>query len=142
MIMIVMQCFVIFSFSAQKANDSSNSSSKIVDIIIDKILKTNDMSETEKEILKLQMTAPIRKMAHFSIYFILGILLILCANTFNTSDKKRILYSWIIGTLYACTDEIHQIFVDGRSGELRDVCIDSTRSFIWNICNCFYNFYI
>ena len=33
--------------------------------------------------------------------------------------------SWLIGTVYAMTDEFHQMFVAGRSCELRDVMIDS-----------------
>lgn len=35
------------------------------------------------------------------------------------------LVSWIICTLYAGTDELHQYFVPGRACSLRDVCIDS-----------------
>lgn len=32
--------------------------------------------------------------------------------------------------IYACTDEIHQLFVPGRSGQFRDVMIDSLGAFI------------
>ena len=35
------------------------------------------------------------------------------------------LAAWIAGTLYAATDDLHQLFVEGRSCEFRDVCIDS-----------------
>jgi len=35
------------------------------------------------------------------------------------------LISWALTTLYAASDEFHQLFVPGRSGEIRDVCIDS-----------------
>ena len=38
--------------------------------------------------------------------------------------KKQIIYSILFTTLYACTDEIHQLFVEGRSGEIRDIIID------------------
>jgi hypothetical protein len=30
-----------------------------------------------------------------------------------------------VGTLYAASDELHQMFSDGRSPQVRDVCIDS-----------------
>lgn len=33
--------------------------------------------------------------------------------------------TWILGTLYAVTDEFHQLFVPGRVGAVMDVCIDS-----------------
>jgi hypothetical protein len=32
---------------------------------------------------------------------------------------------FLIGVLYAVSDEIHQTFVPGRAGQLRDVLIDS-----------------
>ena len=35
------------------------------------------------------------------------------------------LIAWGIGTLYAVSDEIHQVFIDGRSCELRDIAIDA-----------------
>ena len=34
-------------------------------------------------------------------------------------------WAWVVGTLYAASDEIHQLFVPGRSGQLRDVLLDS-----------------
>ena len=34
-------------------------------------------------------------------------------------------WAWVVGTLYAASDEIHQLFVPGRSGQLRDVFLDS-----------------
>ena len=37
----------------------------------------------------------------------------------------RLLIPWFIGTIYAATDEIHQLFVPGRSGQISDVCLDS-----------------
>ena len=41
------------------------------------------------------------------------------------NNKKLILYSMLICFLYACTDEFHQLFVYGRSAEIKDVLIDS-----------------
>ena len=31
----------------------------------------------------------------------------------------------VIVFLYACTDEFHQLFIPGRSGEFRDVMVDT-----------------
>ncbi len=39
--------------------------------------------------------------------------------------KNALFLSWGIGTGYAATDEIHQLFVPGRSGQLSDVLLDS-----------------
>ena len=44
--------------------------------------------------------------------------------------KHTILISLLICIMYSCTDEIHQIFIEGRSGEILDVLIESIGSFI------------
>ncbi len=83
----------------------------------------------------------VRKAAHFTEFTVLGLCLAVNSYDFRSrnglaktgdSPAKRairrhpMLAAWIAGTLYACTDELHQIFVEGRSCELRDVCIDAT----------------
>ena len=35
------------------------------------------------------------------------------------------LIAWAVGAAYAVTDEFHQLFVAGRSCEVRDMCIDA-----------------
>ena len=40
-------------------------------------------------------------------------------------NKNKTVNSTIIGILYAITDEIHQLFVPGRSGRILDIGIDS-----------------
>jgi len=70
----------------------------------------------------------IRKTAHFSIYLILGILSI---NLLSSFDIKCIIaFSGLICFIYACTDEFHQLFIMGRSCEMRDVLIDTLGSFV------------
>ena len=57
-------------------------------------------------------------------YFILGILSFLVVKDYSI-NKKLIIYSLLICFLYACSDEFHQLFVYGRSAEIKDVLIDS-----------------
>lgn len=64
----------------------------------------------------------IRKNAHFIAYFILGMLTLL-ALVYSEARKPANL-ALIIGLLYAISDEFHQLFVPGRSGQFRDVIID------------------
>lgn len=45
--------------------------------------------------------------------------------TYEFSDSKRMIFSLLIGVEYAAIDEIHQLFIDGRSGQISDVCIDA-----------------
>ena len=75
----------------------------------------------------------IRKLAHFSIYTVVGFLLMTLCFTYKISINKKIIISLIIGFIYACSDELHQTFVAGRSGEARDILIDTSGVFI-GIC--------
>ena len=126
-ILIVINCIIIFYFSNQVADDSSASSSKVVNFISEIIPQIKNMSEPDKTILKEEILTPIvRKGAHFSIYALLGLFTINFMYTFeNKKIINKILISQLFCTIYAITDEIHQLFSFGRSGEIRDVIIDS-----------------
>ena len=43
----------------------------------------------------------------------------------QTEKLQRIVLPWVIGTVYAVSDEVHQLFVEGRSCEVRDMLLDS-----------------
>ena len=73
---------------------------------------------------------PVRKCAHFTIYLILGILVISLLSEYRILNFKTVLYTLLIVFLYACSDEFHQLFVSGRSSEIGDVLIDSSGGFI------------
>lgn len=82
----------------------------------------------------------IRKSAHFIEYMILSILV---ANVLNLYlDKKRSIFITIISVfLYACSDEIHQLFVQGREGSFRDVLIDTAGGITAVIIKMLYNMF-
>ena len=124
-LMIIANCTTIFCFSAQGADKSNNSSGRVVNAIIETLPNTKYLSNEEKEQVKEKITKPIRKLAHFSIYTSLGFWLFALFKTYKIKAKLRVVYSWILGFLYACSDEIHQKFVGGRSSEITDVLIDS-----------------
>lgn len=67
----------------------------------------------------------IRKIAHFSEYLILFSLSYNVSGFYFTGRKKRI-YSIIFVFLYACSDEVHQYFIPGRSMAFKDVLIDTS----------------
>lgn len=144
LILIIINCITIFYFSNQAADTSSASSGRVVNFVMKVLPQFKNMEEHQKEHVANEVLQPIvRKMAHFSIYTLLGFLTINFALTCKKSNNpcyvnkqcspsqlkksqyKRILYSQLFGTLYAISDEIHQLFIEGRSCEFRDVCIDS-----------------
>lgn len=116
-ILIIINCATIFWFSNQIADDSTNSSSRVINLII-KIIP--DLANYQDI-----MQTVVRKLAHYSIYTLLGILTMNFALTYKRSFYQKGLASLTFGILYAISDEIHQRFVQGRSCELRDVCIDT-----------------
>lgn len=67
----------------------------------------------------------VRKAAHFAEFAALGFCLLpAVGENIFPRIRKRFLVAGAIGFLYAISDEVHQIFVPGRSCELRDICID------------------
>ena len=54
----------------------------------------------------------------------MGFLLRLCLESWFPKARLS-LWAWLGGTVYAITDEIHQLSVDARSGQIGDVLLDS-----------------
>ena len=116
-ILVIIWMIVIFMFSSYNGNISGMQSDGIVAMLAKIIHYTGDI-----DILRVI----VRKMAHFTEYLILGILVI-NACKYN-SVKDMIKLSILICILYACTDEIHQLFIQGRGGRIFDVLIDTLGS--------------
>ena len=111
-ILLILWMIFIFKMSGFNASESSGQSS----IIVDFITKILNIQNTEI------ITFIIRKLAHITEYFILAIL---SYNVFKDYKIKNIFIITILFcTFYACTDEIHQMFIPGRSGNIIDVLID------------------
>jgi len=66
----------------------------------------------------------VRKCAHFLEYMILALLV---SNVLKLyfNMKQVVIMTIVFIFLYACSDEIHQLFVPGREGAIRDVIIDT-----------------
>ena len=126
-ILIIINCTAIFYFSNQIADNSSQQSSRVVELVSDILPTIKKMQEPKKTVIKKNIITPIvRKTAHFLIYAMLGIWTINFINTFKKlKTSKKIILSMLFCMLYAITDEIHQTFISGRSGEIRDLLIDS-----------------
>lgn len=117
-------CVTIFKFSSEDSGKSTGTSDFVIYCIINNNPFTKDLDNVQKEEIKENIKMPIRKLAHFSIYTILGITVMMHICTYKIDKYKKIGCSLIIGMLYAILDEIHQLFVPGRSGQVRDVIID------------------
>ncbi len=121
--------FLIFWFSTQDAETSNETSGTFAQFILSVVSPEyrSFSPERQAEIIA-DVQNVIRKCAHFTEYAVLGMLLRFCLESWfgpETGIKYNIA-GWLGGTLYACTDELHQMLVDGRSGQITDVLIDSS----------------
>ena len=131
---------LIFCFSAQEADESSAFSDGFF-----ALLMSGKIPILSPLVIRTRLFdyVPIRKCAHATIYFLLGCSVCAAAGFYDLSRREsedqafrslrlrpfipfRLLLPWGICVFYACTDEFHQRFVEGRSGEIRDVLIDGS----------------
>lgn len=119
---------VIFMFSNSPGDESKETSNGFGRLFC-KIFVPGyeEMAFEEQEELALLLDHPIRKLAHFTEYMILGALMVGIPQFREKSDYwKRGLIVWGAACLYAVSDEVHQLFVPGREGALKDVLLDGS----------------
>jgi VanZ family protein len=66
----------------------------------------------------------IRKLAHFTEYLVLSLLLYHALRTDRRWRLRTALVALAIATAYAAVDELHQTFVKGRTGAATDSVVD------------------
>lgn len=126
LITVLIAIFVtIFGFSNQNSETSAGLSQKVTNFVVEFVPSIKNMPEKEKEQAEYRIEKVIRKIAHYSIYTLVGILLMALMSTYKIKELDRIAISMIIGVIYAATDEIHQAFVPGRGPLVTDVILDS-----------------
>lgn len=65
----------------------------------------------------------LRKIAHFSIFFILAVLLFKVIKSYTRKYSRIITITCCI--IFACLDEYHQVFISGRNARFTDIIIDT-----------------
>ena len=108
---------VIFSFSNQNGQASQNVSDGLLFNILS-FLPFN----LSTDIISI-LSILIRKMAHFIEYAILSFLIKLCLDDFKL--KNVFIIALILSFSYAFFDEVHQLFIAGRSFGYMDIMIDT-----------------
>ena len=120
--LILIWMMTVFIFSNEKATESKVTSRKVT-IAIVQAISGKDISDNEN--LLVSVDKIVRKLAHYTLYTVGGVLIISFAYTMEKSKKEKILYSLAFGICFVITDEVHQLFVPGRTGRLLDVGIDT-----------------
>lgn len=147
LILTILWMVMIFSFSARPAEISSEDSRSVGLMIGDILIPGFEgWSAEEQNAFAEKVDHPVRKTAHAAEYAALGLLTagvyiaggaaepgkVNDKNKVNVRNSRQktsisggILIPWMITAAYACTDEMHQLFVPGRSGQVSDVILDS-----------------
>lgn len=112
---------LIFYLSHQPAEESSELSSGLLDLVLIPFKKFIPSFLIDYSYLHFL----IRKMAHFFAYFMLGIFALNALYITRMKMLSSILMAFLLCVIYAISDEVHQLYIPGRSGEIRDVFIDS-----------------
>lgn len=119
--------------SSMNITESNNQSKSTINTIVDSTLNiTNNLGITNKHPDDVSKTRIInkynyivRRTAHVIEYLIFTILIIITLSSSGVKGKKIYIISLLICFIYACTDEYHQTFIAGRTGQFVDCLVDS-----------------
>ncbi len=137
--MILTVCWMIgiFTFSSRTAELSSQDSNRAGMVIGEMFVPGFENWSIVRQDFAEKVDHPIRKTAHAAEYAVLGVML-MGVFAGEQSKWRLVLKSWILGSGYAATDEFHQLFVAGRSGQMSDVMLDSFGVFAGVLIACFF----
>ncbi len=117
---------VIFFFSMEDADQSTDSSRSFIRFLYELVIPGFDeMSPSKQALMVAQITHFIRKLAHFTVYTVLGMILYTSFSLCSKRGRKYMGLSVLFGAIYAASDEIHQYFVPGRACMIRDMLLDT-----------------
>lgn len=137
LLLLVFWMGIIFAFSAQPAEESGKISDSVCYRAVSGAshLLRLEWTKEQMEAYAVRLVFPVRKAAHMTEYAILAILAWGNLTAWKRkSDMHNYVYAFLFAILYAMTDEFHQTFVNGRSGNWTDVCIDGAGAFLGIIC--------
>lgn len=107
----------VFIHSLLPATVSDQESEGVLDFIYNILTSIGINAEINNHI--------IRKLAHFTEFTALGMMLTSCAYSFNRfKPYKYSVHIFFAGLCTAVIDETIQLFVEGRSGQITDVLLD------------------
>ena len=124
---IIWMC-MIYSFSAQVGDVSSKQSGTLTQKVV-RVVDSDYVHPEKAKPKTFEFVAErfVRKSAHFMCYAVLASLCFFAIGMVcGVPEKKKVPFvaAFVISTVYACLDEYHQTFVDGRAGRIVDVFID------------------
>ena len=124
LVLVILWMGLIFLFSNDTGKISTEKSDGFIIRMVE-IISRRELSESEKDKWTTCLVKPVRKGAHLSVYLVLGILIVSFVIEFMPIGYKANMLAIGLSFIYACSDEVHQYFVPGRSGMFSDVVLDT-----------------
>ena len=126
-ILLVLLYLLIFAFSGQDGEESGSLSSMISEKCAELLNAISGKHWTQNVIdsMAAYFEHPIRKLAHFSEYACMGVLLYGVWRPWKERNRKLYLLIVLWVFVSAGADEFHQLFVPGRYGCFADVVLDT-----------------
>ena len=125
-LLLIILCMISIFFLSSENADKSTKKSNYVIVKVTESFFGRKLNSKEKNYYINRLVKFVRKTAHFSLYFLLGLFTISFLIEYMPLSIKSIIIAVSFIFLYACSDEIHQLFIPGRSGEVLDVLIDTS----------------
>ena len=131
-ILVIIWMLVIFNFSSQNGYKSTKTSDVVTSMVVNVTTSVINKDIPREEVKKKveDSTFLVRKTAHFTEYLILVILVLQLLRDYTKINKRMLIVSLIICYLYAVSDEVHQIFISGRTAKVLDTFIDGAGSLV------------
>lgn len=118
---------LIFRFSAQDSGESGSLSRMISEKCVGFLnwLSGSRWNEAKEAELAGWFEYPLRKLAHFSEYACMGVLVYTLWSQWMVQGKRLYILTVVWVFLSAAGDEFHQYFVPGRCASFADVLLDT-----------------
>lgn len=123
----ILMMYMIFAFSAEQGVDSAALSYKVSHKIVEAVDTVGEFDWSEETVAHYadKIHTLVRKTAHMTEYALLAMAVSLPLYVYGLRGILLMIVAGGFCVAFAGLDEYHQTFVSGRSGQLRDVLIDS-----------------
>lgn len=120
-LLFVSWLILIFYFSNQPGSISSDLSNHVLKTIL------NNLAISNFNVLG----GILRKLAHFSEYFILSFLTLNLVKQYKVISPYDFILVMFFCFFYASSDEFHQLFIENRTASFLDVLLDYSGSLLY-----------
>ena len=120
-LLFVSWLILIFYFSNQPGSISSDLSNHVLKTILNNLAISNFTV----------LAGILRKLAHFSEYFILSFLTLNLVKQYKIVSPYDFILVMFFCFFYASSDEFHQLFIENRTASFLDVLLDYSGSLLY-----------